>query len=442
VSDCDVAILGAGPAGLATALTLRRHAPHLSVVVLAGPPGAREKICETLPPGAQSLLRSLDVWEAFLARAPLAAYGTAGAWGTSRVEANEFLFHPDRRGWHLDRAQFDAMLAAETAQRGVPIRSDAAPPRWTRRAERWRCAFPAGSLSARFVVDATGRPAAFASAAGATRLADDRLVALSLFFSPPAHAPLTDTYALVESTADGWWYSALQPDGRLAVACLTDADLARELRLRDVDRWLAAAHAAPHTHARLAGSAATGAPTLRLADSSCLDRLVGDDWLATGDAASTFDPLSSQGIVKALRQGTVAAYAVADHLGGAREALEKYAAFVRREHAEFTATKRDYYRRETRWPDSPFWRRRHQRIWLHPEAQLAATAITSAFPPLYLGTEALARLRAACTPSAAAHEVAEKFLAATPVATGEQVLLALQHLVESGAVTVLEPSRA
>jgi flavin-dependent dehydrogenase len=44
--------------------------------------------------------------------------------------------------------------------------------------------------------------------------------------------------------------------------------------------------------------------------------VAGDSWLAVGDAASTFDPLSSQGIVKVLRSGVCASYAIADPLTG------------------------------------------------------------------------------------------------------------------------------
>jgi flavin-dependent dehydrogenase len=39
-----------------------------------------------------------------------------------------------------------------------------------------------------------------------------------------------------------------------------------------------------------------------------------DSWLAVGDAASTFDLLSSRGIVKALRSGVCPLYAIADPL--------------------------------------------------------------------------------------------------------------------------------
>ena len=50
------------------------------------------------------------------------------------------------------------------------------------------------------------------------------------------------------------------------------------------------------------------------ASSSRLRQLTGPNWLATGDAALAFDPLSSQGIASAMYSGIAAARAVHAHL--------------------------------------------------------------------------------------------------------------------------------
>src|SRR5262249_58500811 len=82
--------------------------------------------------------------------------------------------------------------------------------------------------------------------------------------------------------------------------------------------------------------------------------------LAVGDAAARFDPVSGQGIVKALRSGIFASYAVADWLRQKDDrGLRRYWALVEREFDAYRGTLRDYYSLEQRWPDRPFWRRRH-----------------------------------------------------------------------------------
>jgi hypothetical protein len=61
---------------------------------------------------------------------------------------------------------------------------------------------------------------------GARRRADDRLIAFCTSFRPAASEPPDrDSRTLIESSVDGWWYTALIPSGRRIVAYFSDADL-------------------------------------------------------------------------------------------------------------------------------------------------------------------------------------------------------------------------
>ncbi|MCW2811307.1 MAG: hypothetical protein JWP61_1765, partial [Friedmanniella sp.] len=86
----------------------------------------------------------------------------------------------------------------------------------------------------------------------------------------------------------------------------------------------------------------------------------GPGWLAVGDAAITFDPLASYGIGTALGAGVYAAAAVAGHLAGRPDALPRYAAVVDGLFAPYLVLRHERYTAERRWPDAPFWRRRHR----------------------------------------------------------------------------------
>src|SRR5215203_5279731 len=116
----DVVILGGGPAVAANALSLRRHAPSLSVALVEQSRYEAPRVGETLPPTVQGVLEQLGVWETFVEEGHVAAYGTCAAWGSNELFDNEFIYHPAGRGWHLDRKRFDRMLACEAADRGVP----------------------------------------------------------------------------------------------------------------------------------------------------------------------------------------------------------------------------------------------------------------------------------------------------------------------------------
>ena len=80
--------------------------------------------------------------------------------------------------------------------------------------------------------------------------------------------------------------------------------------------------------------------------------------MAIGDAAITFDPLSGQGILKALHHGFLAAYAASDHLAGRPYAKERFRGRIKGEIEGYLAARQRYYREEARWPASEFWRRR------------------------------------------------------------------------------------
>ena len=204
------------------------------------------------------------------------------------------------------------------------------------------------------MIDASGRQAAFARQQGARLRWFDRLMAALMFF--PATGQ--DTTTLVESCAWGWSYSSLLPDQRLVVAVMSDADLVKTHQLQRTDRWLAALRELRWTRERLGTAWPEAAPLVCSARTQSLDRSIGPGWLAAGDAASAWDPLSGQGIAKALRHGVLAAYATWDALNGRAEGLRRYAALIEHEFASYLTTWHEYYAHERRWPDACFWQRR------------------------------------------------------------------------------------
>jgi 2-polyprenyl-6-methoxyphenol hydroxylase-like FAD-dependent oxidoreductase len=81
-------------------------------------------------------------------------------------------------------------------------------------------------------------------------------------------------------------------------------------------------------------------------------------WLAVGDAALGFDPLSSQGLFNALYTGLAGAAAADRHLHGDATALPDYAARLRPIGDAYRSHLRAWYGAERRWSQQPFWQRR------------------------------------------------------------------------------------
>jgi 2-polyprenyl-6-methoxyphenol hydroxylase-like FAD-dependent oxidoreductase len=209
------------------------------------------------------------------------------------------------------------------------------------------------TVAARFLADTTGSAAVATRFCGARAVAFDHLVSFGRFLDD---ASVADPRTIVEAFEDGWWYTAALPGQRRFVACMTDSAVARRLRLRDAACWTRLLDEMPLVGRIARAANACGPIVARACGSQRLDGAAGADWIAAGDAASRFDPLSSQGITKALRSGVFASYAIGDRLtGGDSRGIRRYERFIRSEFEGYLRTRTQVYRDEQRWPQSEFW---------------------------------------------------------------------------------------
>lgn len=141
-------------------------------------------------------------------------------------------------------------------------------------------------LSASVVVDATGRASALARRLGATRVLYERLLAERSGVICEPGTSQTPVWLDVEAGRNGWTYSVAGPDGRS-------------------ETWT--------IHRGRRPSSTKQAPVN--ASSVRLSRAAGDGWIAIGDAAAAFDPITSQGLVNALSSAFVAFKAISTTSG-------------------------------------------------------------------------------------------------------------------------------
>ena len=352
----DVIVVGGGPAGAAAATALA--ARGAAVAVVAASRRNQVPIGETVPPAITASLARIGLRDDFLADGHLPAPGTIVCWGDDQPYETDSITDPYGHGWHLDRGRFDTMLRRAAVRAGAQMHDVPGFARVERGTHGWRVKAADGQdLTAPMLVDATGKSACVAMRCGVARRHEDRLIGLVGFGA----AGTADHRTVIEACAQGWWYTSVLPDGRAVTALMTDADLLptgrsarhqlwrRALSGTAIARTVMVAPAGPlRLHAAAARTAALLSPT-------------GPDWIAVGDAARTLDPLSGQGLTVACQSAIDAAEALLQR-GSGSGGLAGFSAATVSAHRRDVRTGLGYYRRENRWPQSPFWARRHQRF--------------------------------------------------------------------------------
>jgi flavin-dependent dehydrogenase len=361
-----IVVVGGGPAGCVTALLLARRGYSVAIVDKAKSHSLQ--IGETLPPEATHLIDELKLSQAFAKQTPRPSPGVLSAWGSVDLHANELMFGVNGCGWHIDRAAFDRMLADAASQAGAVLFSPANVQNRMERDRTWFVDVDQRSrrvqLRATFIVDASGRCSRY-PVGMPRRLVYDRLIAVAGLSDPSPNAARSD-YTLVEASDEGWFYSALLPCGKYVVAFMTDADIFARRRHEPCYLHYQLKRA-PHTASRV--YTLPREHVIFSAVTSVRERVAGPNWLAVGDAARSFDPLSAQGLLSAMRSGIKAAAVVEGVLAGDSNFVKEYEENNRRIFARYLQLHHHYYQSESRWPDSTFWARR--RRLMHPLRKLS-----------------------------------------------------------------------
>jgi 2-polyprenyl-6-methoxyphenol hydroxylase-like FAD-dependent oxidoreductase len=353
-----ILILGAGPAGAAVALGLRRLGYAVTLVSdwrrFAALEGVSQRVLEAL--------RGAGLHQA-LADATLPSQRQV-AWNAQQHAQNiEFL---------LDRPTFDRGLREDMRLAGVQL-IEGRVLSVQSSASGHRVELDGGdTLLADFPVEARGRQA---PSPGKGLRGPETVSLLNRWQGAPGV-----TASAVESLEDGWAWMARRADGQCYWQWTVDvasADLPGKAQL--LDYCLERRQASDFAGAFFADSPSVD-PQLHARSSTAIlpAQVCGDNWIRVGDAAMAVDPLSGNGIFQSLSSALQAPVVINTLLR-----KPERAALAQRFHQQrveqlflrFARIGRDFYADEQRWAGQPFWQARRQ--W--PDTQVAhATADFSA----------------------------------------------------------------
>ncbi len=296
----DVVVVGAGPAGLAVSGQLSRNG--LKVALLNSPDCANFKVGESLPPQINSLFTTLNL-EAVDAPSHSRIPGSESFWAGEHIQQDSIM-QAQGGGWRLDRLQFEKDLLRQSLKFGAVLYS-ARLRRSHLDGRVWQLETDESyTLRSHFVIDASGRSAALVRQLKVARIKGPPLVALWAIADgtalPSEEWRALTAQTLVESQSQGWWYGAKLPNRTLLAIFHTSPNYASILR-KQPQLWWQQLKTTELISGLFPISGFEG-QVIRVNDARDIQsqKTHGCQWAACGDAAISFDPLSSQGIFNAI----------------------------------------------------------------------------------------------------------------------------------------------
>lgn len=320
--ECEVLVVGAGPAGSAAAVALVARGRDVLLVESRAHP--RAKACaEYASPRIVEELRLLglpdDAWKADA----LPLIGMRVIRGDDAVDVRYHDESGQRMAWGLERTRFDATLAAHAVARGARLLEHTAlvDVGWTGgvgglggRAVRGTLRTPEGRRGVRFrwLIGADGARSRVSQA-----ISVERGVGIPRRLGLVAHYEgIPDLVEHGEMHVGPGWYVGLAPlaGNRLNVGMALPLDGDRRPA---EDRFAAAIEGIPAVAERLKGRARLTPIIGASPIGHRVRRAAGRGWMLVGDAAGFIDPFTGEGIYRALRSARAAAEALGELDDGA-----------------------------------------------------------------------------------------------------------------------------
>ncbi|WDE02169.1 NAD(P)/FAD-dependent oxidoreductase [Thalassomonas actiniarum] len=353
----DAIIVGAGVAGMAAASALAKQGLRIAIIDRGAPDVLKPGEC--LMADALKIMKRLGLSEDFIAANHRSLQAYHVNWGQQSSYQRHLLTSPAGAGWIVNRQHFDGMLLKHCQQQQVEMFWQNSLQAIARDASGyWQLQLKHPEklcLSARFVLDASGRARAFTRHLGINSQRLDKMVATSCHIHSVSE--LSAATATIASDYQGWWYYAKYSDTRGCLCYFSDGDLP----LPDGPKTLLAQANKQSLLAPLLADARPMTSTFKrsAAYSSALQNCIGENWLALGDAAASFDPLSSYGMTSALSGAFYASQALKRYFNNQPQYLQTYQQLMQKNFLAYLDKRYQQYEQVAGY-NSLFWQRRQQ----------------------------------------------------------------------------------
>jgi flavin-dependent dehydrogenase len=344
--ETEICVLGGGPAGSVIARCLAQLG-HRTLIIERDPLGQRQRV-ESFPPSIISILNSLALSDAIASATFQYERRALVRWKSDSIQEKSF----EPATLLVERLSFDRRIRETAVSAGAVVLAPAKARTPTRRPSGgWFISVTAENgqthVAAEFLIDARGRRG------GQARHHGPRTASLSATWHAPGSA-----YAetRIEAGADEWFWGCPLDRGLYATTIFVDAMRIAGLKGAErcqLHRELLSRSELLHN---ILSSRMTMPIFIRDATSRIADDLIDKDYIRIGDAAIAIDPLSSQGVQRALLsalQGAAAVHTIRIN-GDSDAAIAFY-----RERQQYGAKKASYHAarlyRDSLFNKRPFW---------------------------------------------------------------------------------------
>lgn len=354
ISSLSIGIIGGGPAGIAAAIKLKLYG--FKVVLLNASKSNQITVGEHLAAEAFHELKKLNIPETILNNYSIPCTEVQNAWGNTEIHHNESIFNPFGESYILSRPNFDNALLKHCEKIGVTVFLESRVSKIIKNETNWTLFFNKENIEVDFVIDASGRTSKFNfGVVEQKKKKKDTLVGVTKHLINKQVGKVCKSHLLVESTSNGWWYTVEVATGETVSTFMTDPKILTTSGVSHSEFWKEQLNDSIHTKARLNLKQVPDGVYIQSAHSQIASQIYGEGWLKVGDAAQSFDPLSSAGIIKGFKMGQTAAEALFNFIKGNTNALQVYESDIKQQYKDYLIKREAYYRQEKRWIYKPFW---------------------------------------------------------------------------------------
>jgi flavin-dependent dehydrogenase len=335
----DVAVVGGGPAGSTAATLLKKYAPELRVIVLEKENFPRDHIGESQLTTIGPVLDEMGVWDAVEAAGFPIKIGASYTWGRSndrwdldfypvekwRDEPRPAKYQGQRRytAFQVDRSRYDTILLDHAQSYGAEVRQGVKVDEVLLSGDRIEgLKLNTGeTVTAQYFIDGSGTVALLRRALGIgiDPNLELRNIAVWDYWTNAEWAVeigVGATRIQVRSLPYGWiWFIPIGPT-RTSIGLVCPAEYYKEAGLSAEELYHKSLELQPDIYKLLRNATARGEVVTCRDWSHLADRIAGENWFLSGEAAGFADPILSAGMTLAHHSARDAAYTILEYRRG------------------------------------------------------------------------------------------------------------------------------